>query len=89
MSWTNYHSHCNFCDGSDEAKVYPEAAAEQGMLAYGFSSHVPMPFFCAWSMKAEKLADYIAEIENFLGIPVGILAFGPERKEILFRKDYF
>ena len=64
MSWTNYHSHCNFCDGSDEAKVYAEAAAEQGMHAYGFSSHVPMPFFCAWSMKAEKLADYIAEIEK-------------------------
>lgn len=36
-----------------------------------------------------ELNDYILEIENFLGIPVGILAFGPERKEILFRKDYF
>ncbi len=64
MSWTNYHSHCNFCDGSDEAKVYAEAAAEQGMLAYGFSSHVPMPFFCAWSMKAENLAVYAEEIER-------------------------
>jgi len=64
MSWTNYHSHCNYCDGSDEAKVYAEAAAAQGMLAYGFSSHIPMPFFCAWSMKMEKLAAYNAEIEN-------------------------
>lgn len=64
MSWTNYHSHCNFCDGSDEARVYAEAAAEQGMLAYGFSSHVPMPFYCAWSMKAERLSDYNAEIEK-------------------------
>lgn len=36
-----------------------------------------------------ELNDYILEIETFLGIPVGILAFGPERKEILFRKDYF
>ena len=36
-----------------------------------------------------ELNDYIKEIETFLGIPVGILAFGPERKEILFRKDYF
>ncbi len=64
MSWTNYHSHCNFCDGSDEAKVYAEAAAEQGMLAYGFSSHVPMPFFCAWSMKAENLSVYTEVIEK-------------------------
>lgn len=36
-----------------------------------------------------ELNAYIKEIETFLGIPVGILAFGPERKEILFRKNYF
>jgi adenylosuccinate synthase len=36
-----------------------------------------------------ELELYIKEIENFLGIPVGIIAFGPERKEIIFRKDYF
>ncbi len=64
MSWTNYHSHCNFCDGSDEARLYAETAAAQGMLAYGFSSHVPMPFFCAWSMKMENLAAYTTEIEK-------------------------
>ena len=36
-----------------------------------------------------ELLTYIKEIENFIEIPVGIIAFGPERKEILFRKDYF
>ncbi len=36
-----------------------------------------------------ELERYILEIENFLGIPVGIIAFGPERKEIIFRKEYF
>jgi adenylosuccinate synthase len=36
-----------------------------------------------------ELEIYIKEIESFLGIPVGIIAFGPERKEIIFRKDYF
>jgi adenylosuccinate synthase len=36
-----------------------------------------------------ELEMYIKEIENFLGIPVGIIAFGPERKEIIFRKNYF
>jgi adenylosuccinate synthase len=39
--------------------------------------------------QSPELEMYIAEIENFLGIPVGIIAFGPERKEIIFRKDYF
>lgn len=36
-----------------------------------------------------ELEIYIKEIENFLNIPVGIIAFGPERKEIIFRKNYF
>ena len=36
-----------------------------------------------------ELNAYIKEIETFLGIPVGIIAFGPERKEIIFRKKYF
>jgi len=36
-----------------------------------------------------ELETYIKEIEQFLGIPVGIIAFGPERKEIIFRKNYF
>jgi adenylosuccinate synthase len=36
-----------------------------------------------------ELNAYIKEIETFLGIPVGIIAFGPERKEIIFRKQYF
>lgn len=38
---------------------------------------------------SSELEVYIKEIENFLGIPVGIIAFGPERKEIIFRKNYF
>jgi adenylosuccinate synthase len=35
-----------------------------------------------------ELENYIKEIEQFLAVPVGIIAFGPERKEIIFRKDY-
>lgn len=38
---------------------------------------------------SRELENYISEIENFLGIPVGIIAFGPERKEIIFRRNYF
>lgn len=36
-----------------------------------------------------QLEEYIQLIEKTVGIPVGILAFGPERSQILFRKDYF
>jgi adenylosuccinate synthase len=35
------------------------------------------------------LKKYIKQIEDFVGIPVGIIAYGPERSEIKFVKDYF
>ncbi len=38
---------------------------------------------------SKELESYIGLIEKELGIPVGIAAYGPERKEIYFRKDYF
>lgn len=36
-----------------------------------------------------EVKDYISLIEKELGIPVGIIAFGPERSEIKFLKNYF
>jgi adenylosuccinate synthase len=38
---------------------------------------------------SKELESYISLIEKTVGIPVGILAYGPERSEIVFRKDYF
>ena len=38
---------------------------------------------------SQEVKDYIALIEESLGIPVGILAFGPERSQIKFLKEYF
>jgi adenylosuccinate synthase len=37
----------------------------------------------------DELQSYINLIEESLGIPIGILAFGPERSQIHFRKNYF
>jgi len=37
----------------------------------------------------QELTDYIEQIEKSLEVPVGILAFGPKRDEIHFRKEYF
>jgi adenylosuccinate synthase len=36
-----------------------------------------------------ELEAYIEMIEKSLGIPVGIAAFGPDREQIKFRKNYF
>jgi adenylosuccinate synthase len=36
-----------------------------------------------------SLKDYVKLIEKFVGIPVGIVAFGPEREQITFLKNYF
>ena len=37
---------------------------------------------------SKELKNYISTIEEGLGIPVGIYAFGPDRVEIKFKKDY-
>ena len=37
----------------------------------------------------KNLLGYIEFIESYLGVPVGIVSYGPERNEILLRKDYF
>lgn len=37
---------------------------------------------------SKELKNYISTIEEGLGIPVGIYAFGPDRAEIKFKKDY-
>ncbi len=36
-----------------------------------------------------ELTTYISFIEEQLGIPVGIYAYGPDRSQIVFRKDFF
>lgn len=38
---------------------------------------------------SQNLKDYIELIEKELEIPISILAFGPERSEIAFRKEFF
>lgn len=39
--------------------------------------------------QSEELKTYIRLIEETVGVPIGILAYGPERSEIKFLKDYF
>lgn len=64
MSWTNYHSHCHYCDGKYGPEQYIVSAIEKGLIAYGYSSHAPVPFETVWTMKKEKAPAYVAEIHQ-------------------------
>jgi histidinol-phosphatase (PHP family) len=64
MKWTNYHSHTNFSDGKGSPELYVKAAIKNGLYAYGFSCHSPVPFKSGWNMKFENLVNYITEIHR-------------------------
>lgn len=40
---TNYHSHCDFCDGHAPMAAFVEVAVASGMTAYGVTSHTTFP----------------------------------------------
>ena len=62
---TNYHSHCNFCDGAEAPEQYVHEALRQGFASYGFSSHIPLrDFDTTWNMKRERLGEYIGLISD-------------------------
>lgn len=62
---TNYHSHCNFCDGAEDPEKYVTEAIRLGFTSYGFSSHIPLKDFdTAWNMKRERLEEYITLITS-------------------------
>ena len=62
-SWTNYHGHCNYCDGRGEMEAYIKKAIEYGMKNIGISSHAPVPFNVDWTMSPGKLNAYVNEID--------------------------
>ena len=39
-------------------------AIEQGVKAFGFSTHSPVPFESGWNMKAERLNEYLKETQS-------------------------
>lgn len=64
MLWTNFHSHCHYCDGTDRPENYLQEAVRQRVKVYGFSSHAPLPFAPAWAMKYSNVARYLEEIQH-------------------------
>lgn len=64
MQLSNYHSHCDFCDGRSRPEDFVKFAVSKGFRAYGFSSHAPLPFETFWNMSAGDVPEYLAEIER-------------------------
>lgn len=64
MPYTNYHSHCYFCDGKEAAEFYLQEAIRLGMPAYGISPHSPLPYDLPWTMSEVDGDTYINEIER-------------------------
>jgi len=58
----NYHAHCHYCDGKYAPEAYLKEAIRQGFVAYGFSSHAPLPFENEWSMRLDQVQNYLDEI---------------------------
>jgi histidinol-phosphatase (PHP family) len=64
MKWTNYHTHTKFCDGNAWPVQMIEKAIEQGVYAYGFSGHSPVPFESDWNMQMPELPEYFQQIDE-------------------------
>lgn len=62
MSWTNFHSHSHYCDGKHEIRAHIESAISRGFVAWGCSSHMPVPFPSHWNMPLNRFADYLGEV---------------------------
>ena len=63
MLFSNCHTHTSYCDGKNTAREMIEAAIEKGFVSLGFSGHSPMKEPNEWTMSAEGVKQYIAEIK--------------------------
>jgi histidinol-phosphatase (PHP family) len=64
MTWADFHTHCRFCDGAAEPAVMLQTAIEKNLRAYGFSSHAPVPFDTNWTMRPDRLSEYVRTIQE-------------------------
>lgn len=64
MQYSNYHSHCTFCDGRSHPEDFVRFALSNHFRAYGFSSHSPLPFETNWNMSKADIYEYITEIDR-------------------------
>ncbi len=61
---TNYHSHCDFCDGHAPMEAFVQEAIRQGFTSYGISSHAPFALPNNCNMKRERMPEYLTEAQR-------------------------
>ena len=61
---TNYHSHCDFCDGHAPMELFVREAVKEGFSSYGISSHAPFPVQNGCNMQKEKMTAYLEEFRR-------------------------
>ncbi|MBM3435649.1 MAG: histidinol-phosphatase [Bacteroidetes bacterium] len=64
MNYFNLHTHSHFCDGKEAPEEYVKRAIELGFHTLGFSSHAPVPFENNFSLKEERMDEYISAIRD-------------------------
>lgn len=64
MKYSNYHTHCIFCDGQGKPEEFVIEAINRKFQAIGFSSHAPLPLDEHWVMKQNKLLEYCETINS-------------------------
>lgn len=79
MIFSNYHTHCSFCDGTNAPEDYIDHAVKCGWRDLGFSSHAPLPYPTTLMAK-ENLNNYFTHLcyaKKFYAKKINIL-FGLE-----------
>lgn len=64
MQRFNLHTHSIYSDGKSQPREIVEEAVRQGLHTLGFSEHSPLPFDNTFSVKSEKMPDYVAAIHQ-------------------------
>ncbi|MBI9035676.1 MAG: histidinol-phosphatase [Bacteroidales bacterium] len=64
MKLYNLHTHSTYCDGKEPLEDMVKAAIEQGFDTLGLTSHSPLPFDTYFSIKENKLKEYVQEIDQ-------------------------
>lgn len=65
MVLTNFHTHCDYCDGKGDAEEYVKEAINSNLKAIGMTCHAPVPFETDWTMQEKDLTNY-ADVINAL-----------------------
>lgn len=60
----NLHQHTLFSDGKDTPDSFARRALEIGFKAIGFTEHSPLPFENPFSLREERVDEYISSIEG-------------------------